>query len=614
MRETIRRVLALIGPHDRAAWIGLALLAGLVTVVEIAAALLIFMITRLVSGLDGPIELPLLGDPRARVPRLGDRQVLVLSMALVAGFFLIRAGLILVQSYLRARLSERMGVRLSSRLFRGYLGMPYAQHLQRNSAELIRNVNDAVKDVVDYTLIPSLRLASEILVICGLGLALVVTAPAAAALAAVLFVPLLALLFRVIQPRIAALGRSSHEMGRWAVSTLQQSLHGFRDIAIFDRREYFAQEYERVREEIGRTRYLRQLLGDVPRIALETGLVLFVAALVAVWAVTGRSAQDSVAVLGMFAYAALRILPSVSRVVLQVNELKFGSASAATVHQDLVAMEGAGTGASASPRSEPSASLPLRHAIRLEKVRYRYPGADQNAIDGVDLEIGRGESIGIVGPTGGGKSTLIDLVLGLLRPGSGQILVDGIDVHTQLDGWQRNLGVVPQSVYLLDTTLRRNIALGVDDVAIDDDRVMEAIGRAQLDRFVAELPEGLGTVVGERGVRLSGGERQRVAIARALYRHPAVLVFDEGTSALDNETESELLKALASLRLGRTLLIVAHRLSTVRDCDRILVVEGGRIVDSGTFDGLIHRSPAFRRLAAAGRSTSEATITTSTSA
>jgi ATP-binding cassette subfamily C protein len=403
-------------------------------------------------------------------------------------------------------------------------------------------------------------------------------------------------------------------MGRWAVSTLQQSLHGFRDIAILDRREYFAEEYERVREEIGRTRYLRQLLGDVPRVALETGLVLFVALLVAGWAVAGPRPEDSFAVLGMFAYAALRVLPSVSRVVLQLNELRFGSASAATVHKDLIATESAAASVPRVHRGEPLEPVPLRRSIRLEQVSYRYPGADRNAVDGVDVEIGTGESIGIVGPTGGGKSTLIDLVLGLLSPDSGRVLVDDSDIHTQLDGWQRNLGVVPQAVYLLDSTLRRNIALGVADDAIDDARVQEAIRLAQLEPFVAALPKGLDTAVGERGVRLSGGERQRVAIARALYRRPAVIVFDEGTSALDNETESELLRALASLRRGRTLLIVAHRLTTVRDCDRILVVDGGRIIDQGTFDGLIDRSPAFRRLAAAGRLMSDETVTTSTSA
>jgi ATP-binding cassette, subfamily B, bacterial PglK len=594
--ETARQLLSFIEREHRAAWIGLALLSVTVTGLEVAAALLIFLTTRLLADPGASLDLPVVGDIRARFPGMDDRQILVLAMAVIAGFFLIRASVALAQSFLRARVAERTGVRLATRLFRGYLRMPYPLHLQRNSSELIRNVTDAVNDVVDYTLTPALRLASELLVMIGIGIALVISAPLAAGLAVALFVPLMMVLLRVVQPHISELGSRSHHLARSVLEALQQSLHGFRDITLLGRESYFHDRYRATREKIARTRYLRQFLGEVPRIALETGLILFVTLFLGIAVAGGGSPQESLAVLGMFAYAALRILPSLNHSVLLINDLKFGTAAAADVYRDLTTLEGSSAVPSGTdPRD--AAPLPLHDAIRLEQVTYRYPGTDRDALLGLDLDVRQGEMIGLVGPTGGGKSTLVDVILGLLPPTEGRVLVDGVDIQDNLAGWHRNLGVVPQAVYLMDDTLRRNIALGFGDEEIDEERVHEAVRLAQLDEFVAELPEGLNTLVGERGARISGGQRQRVAIARALYRRPVVLVFDEGTSALDTLTEAELLRALTSLRRERTMMIVAHRLTTVHGCDRILLVDGGRIIDAGSFDQLVQRNPTFRSMA-----------------
>jgi len=593
--ETARQLLSFIERGHRAAWMGLAVLSVTVTGLEVVAALLIFLTTRLVADPGASLDLPIVGDVRAHFPGLDDRQILLLAMALIAGFFLIRAGVALLSSFLRARVAEGTGVRLASRLFRGYLQMPYPLHLQRNSSELIRNVTEAVNDVVDYTLTPAVRLASELLVLVGLAIALVLAAPLAAGLALSLFLPLMVVLFRMVQPHISELGTMSHHLHRTVLEELQQSLHGFRDIVLLGRESYVHGRYRATREQIARTRYLRQFLGEVPRIALETALILFVTLFLGIAVAGGGSPQESLAVLGMFAYAGLRILPSLNHAVLLINDLKFGATAAADVYGELTAFGDAS--AVPSETDHHGAPHPLHGAIRLEQVSYRYPETYRDALVDLDLEVRQGEMIGLVGPTGGGKSTLVDVILGLLPPTEGRVLVDGVDIRDNLAGWHRNLGVVPQAIYLLDDTLRRNIALGFDDEEIDEDRVREAVRLAQLREFVAELPKGLNTVVGERGARISGGQRQRVGIARALYRRPVVLVFDEGTSALDTLTEAELLRALTSLRLERTMIIVAHRLTTVRRCDRILFLDGGRIIDAGSFDQLMRRNPKFRSMA-----------------
>jgi ATP-binding cassette subfamily C protein len=598
-RETFDQILVFIEPGQRAPWVAVALLACVVTGLEVASALLIFILARLLADPSASLVIPVVGDVREILPDASDDRVLIVVMVSVSAFFLVRAGVVLLQSYTGGRIAEHAGVRLSSRLLKGYLAMPYPLHQQRNSAELIRNVTDAVNDVVQYTLLPSVRLASELLVVGGLALTLALTSPFAAAVAVALFAPLMWLLFRFIQPRIAALGREDHDLAKSALLSLHQSLHGFRDIAILGRQEWFHERYARIRLAIARIRYLRWLYGDIPRIALETSLVLFVALFVAASVALGRSPAESVPVLGMFAYAGLRILPSLNHVVLEINGLRYGAAAAAEVHRDLVLLEAAAPQPLSPAAAEGQKEMTLRESIRLEGVGYRYPGASEDALADVNLEIRRGESIGVVGPTGSGKSTLIDVIVGLLPVASGRVLVDGTDIQSDLRGWQRNLGMVPQSVYLLDDSLRRNIALGVDDDSIDEDAVREAVALAQLGDFLASQPRGLDTVVGERGARLSGGERQRVAIARALYRHPDVLVLDEGTSALDSATEAALVEALASTGRERSMIVVAHRLTSVRDCSRILFVDSGRVVDSGAYDDLLARNAEFRRMARA---------------
>jgi ATP-binding cassette, subfamily B, bacterial PglK len=342
---------------------------------------------------------------------------------------------------------------------------------------------------------------------------------------------------------------------------------------------------------MARARYLQNAAGQLPQIIIESALLGFILAFFAFTIVQGSSAQGTLSTLGLFAYAGLRLQPSLQRIILGLNSLKYSATPLADLHADLQLISG-------QQREEQRVDpLPFRQELCLEQVEFAYERADRPALRGLDLTVRRGEQIGICGPTGGGKTTLVDVMTGLLEPTGGRVTVDGQDLRQHAQAWQRNLGIVPQMVFLTDDTLRRNIALGVPDEDIDDEAVREAIELAQLDEFVASLSSGLETKVGERGVRVSGGQRQRIAIARALYVRPSVLVFDEGTSALDNATEALLMASIERLRGHHTIILIAHRLTTVRHCDRVVFLEAGAVSGLGTYDALIRENAGFRALA-----------------
>ena len=525
---------------------------------------------------------------------MDNSNFLVMLTVFIGAFFLVRGVLYLLQSYARSRAAHNAGATLSNRLFAGYLALPYAFHLRRNSSELIRNTQYAVMELVQNAFIPIVTIASESLLVISILGALIATAPVVTIFVVALLGPIVLALMRLLQPRLQSLGETSQEMAASNVKILQQSFEGVRDIKLTGRRAFFADEFARSRSALATSLYRKEVLQDVPRVVVETAIVGFILGFIGISVTVGGGVLRSVPVLGLFAYAVFRVLPSLNRVLASANSLRFGFAAIDHVYTDLIAIEEV---RAPSEDGRPATELSFTQHIRLSGVTFRYENAARPAVEDIDLSVDRGESVGFVGATGSGKSTLIDLVIGLLEATTGGVLVDEVDIRTNLVGWHAQIGMVPQRVFLLDDTLRRNIAFGIADEDIEPDAITDSVELAQLGEFVASLPDGLETVVGERGVRLSGGQMQRVAIARALYRRPQVLVFDEGTSALDRVTESRLMRALATLRGDRTLLIVAHRLATVRECDRIVLLSGGRIMDIGSYEDLNRRSLQFRELA-----------------
>lgn len=587
----LRKLAQVVGAGHRTKWL-LLVMAGLaVTGLEIIGAGLVFALITLVSNPGEDVDLPLLGDPVEILPFLsGDHLALAITGA-VAVFFIVRAGFLVGQTYLHARIVNNAAADIGTRLVRGYLSMPYVMHLERNSAELVRNAFYNVQTVKSSLLAPAVDLVAESLVVIGLMVVLLWIAPVATVSAILLFGPLVWFLLRWVKPRMKAYGRGAKDAESRGLELLQQGTAGIRDVRILGAEAQFSRRYRRTRRNFANLQTRRSTLSALPRVLIETSLVLFIAGFFATVLWVDTSGPGALSVLGVFAYVGMRLKPSVQKIVSSVNTVRFAIPSLDDIAEDLTvtAPFARDDGATRADGEVP----PLERAVTLEGVRFNYRNSDRPALAGVDLTIERGTSIGICGPTGGGKSTLVDVIAGLLEPTAGAVKVDGVDIHENIYDWYRQLGVVSQAVFLLDDTLRRNIALGLPDREIDEWAVAKAVALAQLGDVVRELPEGLDTRLGERGTRLSGGQRQRVAIARALYRDPQMLIFDEGTSALDNQTESDLVEALTALHGQRTLVMVAHRLTTVRHCDRIYVIENGRVTDQGGFTELVDRHPLF---------------------
>lgn len=590
----ILQQVAFIFRHEKRGRLAILVLVGaIVASMEIIGALLVFGLLDLVASPTPDLDVPFVGWLPDLFPGLTREGTFAVVAATVAIFFALRGFAIVGQSYVQMRVVHNSGARLAGRLIDGYLRMPYVWHVRRNTSELLRNTFYATQTLIEQTLLPLVIVGSELLVVTAMLILLLVLAPVETLVAAGIMIPIVFLLTRIVQPKLSRLGQAFQAASARSLQAFQQAIGALREVRLLAREDYFREVFMVHRRRFAHAHYMNGTIQHVPRATIESTLVIIIAALFLIAVFAGDDIDGLLARLGLFAYAGMRLQPSLQKVMRGLQDVRYSSAAVADVAADLEQFDRATKGRSVRP----GAVGPLRESVELRSVSFAYQPGAEPALRDIDLTVRRGEILGICGPTGGGKSTLVDVIAGLLTPTSGQVLVDGVDLTLDPAGWYEQLGVVSQTVVLIDDTLRKNVALGVDDDAIDLARLERAIGKAQLNETVASLPDGIDTVVGERGVRLSGGQRQRVAVARALYREPAVIIFDEGTSALDNLTEAQLIEQLVHADGQPTVIMVAHRLTTVRDADRILVVEAGRIAADGTFDELLSRNATFRSLA-----------------
>lgn len=504
-------------------------------------------------------------------------ELIIWIAVLIIGIYIFK-NLFLVYMYnLQYRFSYYGKKQMQNTLMKYYIGQDYTFFLNLNSSELIRNINTDPE--MFYTaVLNTLQLVSELGVSVVIIIFLMVTDVTITLGVAASMVVLLLIMSKVLKRILEGYGNDRRVYSASMLKCMQQAFGGIKEIKIANREEYFERDFEKQNDVYTYVIKQNAFLSALPKPILEALAIVGLMAMIIVKIAAGNADnQHFIEVLAVFAVAAFKLLPSVNRIA---------SYYAAVIHNGVVidkirgeyremaenhdAME------RAREKKENGQKVSLDQEISVEHMAFTYPNMEEAVLKDVNVKIAKNSSVAFIGPSGAGKTTFVDLILGVLTPQEGVIKADGVDIQSGLRSWHEKIGYIPQSIYMLDDTIRNNIAFGAKD-GVDDAKIWEALKQAQLDDFVREMEDGLDTVIGEAGVRLSGGQRQRIGIARALYRRPEVLVLDEATSALDNETEAAVMEAIENLQGKMTMLIIAHRLSTIRNCDVVYKVENGLV-------------------------------------
>lgn len=489
--------------------------------------------------------------------------------------------------------------RLSTRLLSRYLDRPYPFYLSRNTAGLSKNILSEVQTVIQGVLLASLKLVCRgLIAILIIGLLAIVNWQLAL-LIGFLLGGSYATIYVSLRRKQRQLGRERLLYNEQRFRIAGEALGGIKELKVLGRERSFLKRFQKPSWSFCRATASNQVVASLPRYALET--VAFSGALLIILYLlrTSGGIGELLPMISLYVFAGYRLMPSLNEIFTAAIQIRFNRAALDDLHRDLMDSTFEDERSGPALRGEHSRkAVPLQDRITLKDVSYIYPNANISSLEGIDLTIRNHEVVGIVGETGAGKTTLVDVILGLLEPTGGTIEVDGEALSGgRQQSWRRSCGYIPQEIFLTDDSIRANIAFGIPEDAIEDDAVLRAATWAQIHDFIITLPHGYGTEVGERGVRLSGGQRQRIGIARALYHDPDLLVLDEATSSLDGATEAAVMEMIHNLGRKKTLILIAHRLSTVRACDVVYVLRQGRLIGSGTLDDLAARNHDFRTMA-----------------
>ena len=579
MISTIKKLLFMLTKRQKA---GMAILGVLILIGGILETVGVSMILPLVSAILDPESLmnneyvilfcDYFGIESA------ENLILVMLVSIIIVFILKNAYLLFL-TYVQSRFINRNQARTVGYMLEEYLNRPYEFYLNADIPTIFRTVDSDVPKIFMMLMVLT-QLATELIVSVFLCILLLAVDFTMTIMLAIILFGMTLLIIKVMKPKLNQIGTQSQEIqsrvGKWRL----QSIYGIKDVKVLNKENYFASNFQKhsLKGAMLTSRY--NVMNNMPRLLIETMSISGILLYLAICIVGGADISKLIPQISAFAVAAVRLMPSVNRINTHMTNVAFLQPAIDYVYENVDFSNYKKYGMYQKEINTNSQKLVVENTIRLCDITYSYPNTSKKILDQANMVIPIGSSVGVMGPSGAGKTTTVDIILGLLRAQSGTILCGDKDIFLDYDEWLSHIGYIPQAIFLTDDSIRENIAFGVPAEEISEERIWEVLEDAQMKTFVEQLPEGLDTTIGDRGVRLSGGQRQRIGIARALYHNPEILVFDEATSALDNDTEAAIMEAIDSFYGKKTMIIIAHRLKTIENCDIIYKVIDGKAIET----------------------------------
>ena len=564
---------------------GLALLILIGGLLETVGVSMLLPVVQAIMDPEQLMENELVGKVTDALHIETSRQLIILMLGALIALYVVKNAYLLFQTYVQNTFVTRNRNRMISRVMREFLNRPYEEYLGADIPTVFRLTDSDIPNAFQLILV-MIQMVTEIVVAGFLCIVLVVVSPVMSLFIFCIFLGMTLMITKVLKPRLNAIGHKNQQIQSRIAKWRIQSIYGLKDVKVLHREEFFVRNYYEsgaIGADVARN---YAVFNNLPRLLIETIFMASMLLFIMLYMLRGGNITVLIPQLSAFAVAGIRVMPGTNRINTYLSEIAYSQPCLDYLYENLTAnmkmdVNGSVTGlARGGGAQTQEVRTHLQDKIVLDHITYAYPNTEKNIFTDAHMEVKKGQSVGIMGPSGAGKSTVVDILLGLLRVQEGTITCDGANIFDNYADWLSKIGYIPQSIYLIDESIRDNIAFGIDGDKIDDRRIWEVLEEAQLKEFVEKLPEGLDTTIGDRGVRISGGQRQRLGIARALYHNPEILVFDEATSALDNDTEKAVMDAINNFHGRKTMVIIAHRLNTIAKCDVIYKVDGEKIVET----------------------------------
>ena len=577
-RDLLKKLSAILDRGQKIRILGLMVLILIGGLLETASASLILPLVSAILDEEKFAENRYVMQIRELFGIESVRTFTLCMLGFIIAIYIFKAVFLILQTYLLARFANKNRARCTTNLLWQFLHRPYEYYLYAETSDIIRTIYGDMDNIFNL-LLQCMNFASELMVSLCLGVFLLITDWKMCLLMVLLLGVLTLLNVKVIKKHLNIAGEGSRITQAGMYKWILQGASGIKDVKVLRKEYYFTDRYSDSAEGYADNQIKYNVLTNLPRLLIEAVAILGILIYVMISMLMGVNIASLMTTIAAFAVAAMRLLPSVNRLNTYIANIAYFEPALDFIYENVntKGLSEENVLITHNPKEEYVPALSFKDTIELNDITFAYPNTDKNIFTHADMTVPIGASVGVVGASGAGKSTIVDIMLGLLEVKTGEILCDGIDAMEHYPEWLSHIGYIPQTIYMLDDSIRRNIAFGVDDSDIDDDRVWAVLKEAQMMDFVKDLPDGLDAQIGERGVRISGGQRQRLGIARALYHNPQILIFDEATSALDNDTETAIMDAIDSLHGQKTMVIIAHRLRTIENCDIIYEVKDEKI-------------------------------------